>query len=628
MGKRSLPDLTGRMRLDNSQLKKAGAETRTEIKGIEAATGRLGTIAEKSFGKFTSSATSSMGTVGGQAKTALDGIASKATQSGNLLGAGIAGGALLGGAALGQLAIKGIAAFQKLADEQRGLQRLTGASAEEAGKLNAALRATGTDSAVAEKGLFILSKTVENTPDKLSKVGIEIARQKDGSVDLFATLGNVANAYQRAGKGAEGNAIAAAAFGKSGAALLPILGKTREELDAIAASAKKRGLILDQDQLNQALKFKLAMRDLGQSVQGLEISMGSGLVPVLSTVIHGFTTIVDKTNSVTKSVGGLGGILGRGIAHINPLTGLISELGDAHHKAGDGAKDHAAAEEDLTSQLEQTAAQVDAETKALNELLDAQLGLVDQTLGLEGAQRSYSDALDDVKVKQADLTTAVHDHGAKSKEAADATKALSDAQFAAEQAAAHQAAAVVALKKEQAEATGVNYDASQQLADYKTALQEAANQADGPTKTAIQNLLDKVNALPDAKNIAINVVGAEKALAQFREIEGVIGQLKTVIPLPGLPGIPGRMAGGPVAAGSPYVVGEAGPELFVPNITGRILPTGSVPVGQASGGTSTTSHAADLRPIEVTLVLDGEVLARKTVRHNDAALQNRGRTRQ
>ena len=37
-------------------------------------------------------------------------------------------------------------------------------------------------------------------------------------------------------------------------------------------------------------------------------------------------------------------------------------------------------------------------------------------------------------------------------------------------------------------------------------------------------------------------------------------------------GIPGRRMGGPVAAGSPYIVGEAGPELFVPTMTGRILP--------------------------------------------------------
>jgi hypothetical protein len=60
-------------------------------------------------------------------------------------------------------------------------------------------------------------------------------------------------------------------------------------------------------------------------------------------------------------------------------------------------------------------------------------------------------------------------------------------------------------------------------------------------------------------------------------------------------GIPGRRMGGPVAAGSPYIVGEAGPELFVPTMTGQIIPnhdiTGSMTGrggGVSVGGGSST----------------------------------------
>lgn len=38
----------------------------------------------------------------------------------------------------------------------------------------------------------------------------------------------------------------------------------------------------------------------------------------------------------------------------------------------------------------------------------------------------------------------------------------------------------------------------------------------------------------------------------------------------GLLGSPGRATGGPVSAGRPYVVGERGPELFVPSDSGRV----------------------------------------------------------
>lgn len=45
-------------------------------------------------------------------------------------------------------------------------------------------------------------------------------------------------------------------------------------------------------------------------------------------------------------------------------------------------------------------------------------------------------------------------------------------------------------------------------------------------------------------------------------------------------GLPGRATGGPVAPGSAYVVGERGPELFVPTSSGRIE-TGVPPAGAA-----------------------------------------------
>lgn len=51
---------------------------------------------------------------------------------------------------------------------------------------------------------------------------------------------------------------------------------------------------------------------------------------------------------------------------------------------------------------------------------------------------------------------------------------------------------------------------------------------------------------------------------------GLGGILSTV--LGGVLGAPGRATGGPVTGGRPYMVGERGPELFVPAAAGRIEP--------------------------------------------------------
>lgn len=56
----------------------------------------------------------------------------------------------------------------------------------------------------------------------------------------------------------------------------------------------------------------------------------------------------------------------------------------------------------------------------------------------------------------------------------------------------------------------------------------------------------------------------------------------------------GRASGGPVSAGSPYIVGEQGPELFVPGMSGAIIPNRAA----AGGGTEV-----------IQLVLDGRVVA-------------------
>ncbi len=54
---------------------------------------------------------------------------------------------------------------------------------------------------------------------------------------------------------------------------------------------------------------------------------------------------------------------------------------------------------------------------------------------------------------------------------------------------------------------------------------------------------------------------------------GVLGTLAAGVG--SLFGVPGRATGGPVTGGRPYMVGERGPELFVPTASGRIEAQGS-----------------------------------------------------
>ena len=75
-------------------------------------------------------------------------------------------------------------------------------------------------------------------------------------------------------------------------------------------------------------------------------------------------------------------------------------------------------------------------------------------------------------------------------------------------------------------------------------------------------------------------------------LDSLPGFVKGLIPdsfIEGLsaPKIEGEQTGGPVGADQPILVGEAGPELFVPSASGRILPkmqTETAMAGATGGG--------------------------------------------
>jgi hypothetical protein len=73
----------------------------------------------------------------------------------------------------------------------------------------------------------------------------------------------------------------------------------------------------------------------------------------------------------------------------------------------------------------------------------------------------------------------------------------------------------------------------------------------------------------DLGRVAARALGEIAAAALKLEGGGGLGGMLAGIGT-GLLGLPGRATGGPVAPGRAYVVGEQGPELFVPTASGRV----------------------------------------------------------
>lgn len=78
----------------------------------------------------------------------------------------------------------------------------------------------------------------------------------------------------------------------------------------------------------------------------------------------------------------------------------------------------------------------------------------------------------------------------------------------------------------------------------------------------------------DLAKVAARALGEIAAAALRIEFGGGGGLSGMLAGLAGA-GLPGRATGGPVSPGRAYLVGEAGPELFVPTASGRIEAAGA-----------------------------------------------------
>lgn len=123
----------------------------------------------------------------------------------------------------------------------------------------------------------------------------------------------------------------------------------------------------------------------------------------------------------------------------------------------------------------------------------------------------------------------------------------------------------------------------------------------GMDAAAANGLADKLGLIPGNYVANIQVTGHELAIARAEEVERRLAQLPSskIINLrinasgSGMGGhmLPGLAEGGPVVAGEPYVVGEDGPELFVPRQSGQIIPNDEMVSSEMF-----RSAAAGLRP--------------------------------
>lgn len=213
--------------------------------------------------------------------------------------------------------------------------------------------------------------------------------------------------------------------------------------------------------------------------------------------------------------------------------------------------------------------------------LDAQLALISQSFALEQADRDVGKALEEYMKVVAET--------ADPKYSGNAERDKAEALDGFYEAAIRAAAAADAQAKSVAEAAGITYTAADATEVQKKKLEEIAKTL-APDSPLRKQLLEYIGILENRI--------PKKITTDFYASISVNWDTATLARFPGL--IQRRAAGGPVAGGTPYMVGEVGPELFVPATAGKIISNRALTSGGNAGGRSvnvTVNGALD--PVQV-----------------------------
>lgn len=562
----------------------------------------------------------------------------------------VAGGGI---AALVGFTAQGIQKFSALTKEVQTYTSAAGVSAEEGSRLNAVLKGIGLEAEDGADVLKTLAEVAGTDADKFKTYGVEIAKARDGTVDMTATLGNVAERFRQMRDPAERAAMGSELFGDSWVKVAPILSRGRDGLEDLLGSVSKSSIVTE-DAIKANAEMGRKMAELRQGVDNLQIAVGKEALPEFVQDLQALVFVLDKVNAANDRVDFVGFTKGVYDA-TNPLKGLvnvwqqwedekrgsldispqITAAGEAMLKAAGEAAPLAKAEEDVAraAQLAKAAqednkkaaddlkASYEAQKAAADQLHASTLTIAGSALAAESAERNLERSVADVDAKHKALSDTLATTTADSDEAKKATEEYDSALLSAKQAADQHATAQVGLAEQTANAAGQTFTAEQASLVYRDALAKVRDQSTDPS------LVDGLNALiglvdANAATAGYAAQQADAAAAAYARLAAaasgalqttssgtIVGSADT-----NAERIAGaRAGGGPVNAGSRYLVGEDGPEILELGASGYVTPLDRLEQQAAGAG----------RPLVVQLVVDGRTLTEQTIPYHELDRRSR-----
>jgi len=498
-----------------------------------------------------------------------------------------------------------------------------GLTTESLQELRFAAARTGSDVAALDTGMAIFAKNLSEAAsgkvDMFSRVleanGVSL-RNADGSLRTqMEVLADYADLVRNAATGQDKLNLTTIAFGSAGADLVGMLSRGAAGLSDMATEAHNLGVVIGSDTIDAARQMDDKYSEVIARLSALwkrfvvEVVTGASQIATAigaSSTAFGGGSLVGKSvdeliaarDKLTERIGeysarGRDSILGGLIAdsdadNVARLTARLAEVNDeiaqmrVNTASGSGGGPLAGSMEELRAIL---AAAQQAATIIPGS---------DSNRGSGGGSRGS--AISEIERQREAIR-----------------KLIEDLQFEAEVEGmtAEQREIATELRRAGAEAAELDrqniiraIEAKYRLRDANKEVLDSEERLRDMTEEWADRLFDVFGQIMDGtfdakKALAGLLLELAKAMLLGKGLfaglfGGSSGGALTSILSALLGGIAGKATGGPVAGGTPYIVGEQGPELFVPKMAGTIVPNG------AFGGQSRV--AIDVQPSELFAV--------------------------
>ena len=539
----------------------------------------------------------------------------------------------------------------KAADGYRRLSEKTGASIEFLSRFTEAADDVFVSSESVNSALNIFAKKIGGIEDAMDGSGVSAgafaAKLREIGVtsdNMEEALMQVADQFKAMPNGTDKAALAVQLFGKQGAELIPILNKGRDGIKEMGDAAEALGLTMDTKTSKAVDRLKVRQDAINDTIKGTETRLGKELIPT-------FLDWSEAMQQATKEMGGaqtpltqlkalylqLNAPAYQAAQAVKTVTNNVKEFGEWGMKAEQPIRDLTHTTVDMGTALQD----IDGPTRTANQLFT-----------------ETSDAIRIATMEEYNNKQAAEQLAAKQQALADATNNVNSA-FGGTPKAMDAAEKSMTLFKLLTGGTTVEQFKQQQAMEairtaldkgvitYEDAAKALVGLRDGTLTTAAAFDIAKAAGagLKDETNLVIGAFDRLKPKDvtltvhnRWDDGEGVwdryiAAQDKTVTvrfnmvagtQVESDTGGNTRARGGPVKKAKPYLVGEQGPEMFVPYSSGYIVPNQNTPY--TDPGTKVAQSFNVNNPSIIIQSTQGAAIAQQIARGN-ANVARRARAR-